>query len=138
MTVACEKSVLKRSAFSKCRLPVMPSFAALRFDSSTMSGLYSMPRRARAALRRGDHRAAVAGAEIDHVVLRRHFRHVEHLVDERLRRRHPDDVLAGLADLGSKVVPDWVVCAIEHALAAMMSDASAASRTYLNAVIRFS
>src|SRR3954469_19895121 len=39
---------------------------------------------------------------------------------------------------GSKLVPDWVgVCAIEHALAAMMSDASAASRTYLNAVIGF-
>ena len=40
--------------------------------------------------------------------------------------------------VGSKLVPDWVVCAIEHALAAMISDASAASRTYLNAVIRFS
>ena len=38
--------------------------------------------------------------EIDQVVLRRDLRHVEHLVDERLRRRHPDDVLAGLADLG--------------------------------------
>src|SRR5919204_914741 len=54
--------------------------------------------RARAALRRRDHRAAVARAEIDDIVLWRDARHVEHLVDHRLRRRHPDDVLAGLAD----------------------------------------
>src|SRR6266404_3213300 len=56
--------------------------------------------RVRAALCRGDHRAAVARAEIDDVVLRRHAREVEHLVDHRLRRRHPHDVLARLADFG--------------------------------------
>ena len=55
-----------------------------------------------AALGRRDDVAAVAGAQIDHVVGRRQLRHVEHLLDERRRRRHPDDVLAGLADGGSK------------------------------------
>ena len=59
-----------------------------------------MPWARSAALGGGDHRAAVAGAEVDDVVLRRDLGHVEHLVDERLRRRHPDDVLAGLTDLG--------------------------------------
>ena len=65
-----------------------------------MSGLYSMPSARSAALGRGDHGAAVTRSEIHHEVLRRDLGHVEHLVDERLRRRHPDDVLASLADLG--------------------------------------
>jgi hypothetical protein len=54
--------------------------------------------RARAALRRGDDGAAVARAEVHVEVLRRELRHVEHLVHQRLRRRHPDDVLAFLSD----------------------------------------
>jgi hypothetical protein len=52
-----------------------------------------------AALRGGDDRAAVARTEVDEEVLRRELRHVEHLVDEGLRRRHPHDVLPGLSDL---------------------------------------
>ncbi|MNC92218.1 hypothetical protein D3C83_86040 [compost metagenome] len=43
MTVACEKSLSKRSAFANVAFAVTPSFAAARLDSSTMSGLYSMP-----------------------------------------------------------------------------------------------
>ena len=64
-----------------------------------MSGLYSMPRRASAALRRGDDGAAVARTEVHQEVLRCELRQIEHLVDQGLRRRHPHDVLAGLADL---------------------------------------
>ena len=53
MTCAFEKSVSKRSAFTNVALSVTPASAALRFDSSTMSGLYSMPdRAARRAWRR--------------------------------------------------------------------------------------
>jgi hypothetical protein len=54
---------------------------------------------ARAAFCGGDDGAAVAGAEVDDVVLGRHLGHVEHLVDEGLRRGHPDDVFPFLADL---------------------------------------
>ena len=104
MTVAFEKSVSKRSAFMNVALSVTPSLAAFFFDSSTMSGLYSMPIARRAALGGGDHRAAVARAEVHQEVLRRDLGHVEHLVDQRLRRRHPDDVLAGLADLGFELL----------------------------------
>ena len=43
MTVAFEKSVSKRSAFTNAALAVTFSLAAFFFDSSTMSGLYSMP-----------------------------------------------------------------------------------------------
>src|SRR5262249_38355665 len=43
---------------------------------------------------------AVARAEVDDVVLRRGLRHAQHLVDEFVGRRHPDDVLAALAYLG--------------------------------------
>ena len=42
-TVACEKSVLNRSAFTKVALSVTPSLAALAFESSTIFGLYSTP-----------------------------------------------------------------------------------------------
>ena len=51
-------------------------------------------------LRSGDDRAAIAGAEIDHVVFRRHLGHLQHFVDQCLRRRYPDDVFTGLAYLG--------------------------------------
>ena len=54
-------------------------------------------RPSRPAWRRVMTRDAVARAEVDHVVLRGDLRQVQHLVDGRLRRRHPDDVLAGLA-----------------------------------------
>src|SRR6267142_1913532 len=53
---------------------------------------------AHAAFGSGDDRAPVARAQVDHVIARRHFRHVEHFVDQRLRRGHPDDVLSRLAD----------------------------------------
>jgi hypothetical protein len=42
-TVALEKSLAKMSAFTNVALPVTPAAAAFRFDSSTMSGLNSMP-----------------------------------------------------------------------------------------------
>jgi hypothetical protein len=47
----------------------------------------------------GDYGASIAGTEVDQVIFRRHLRHLEHLVDERLWGWDPDDVLAGLADL---------------------------------------
>ena len=56
--------------------------------------------RARAALGGGDDVAPVARAEVHDEVLRRHRRHVEHLLDQRRRGRHPDHVLAGLSDIG--------------------------------------
>ena len=80
-------------------LSVTPAAAAFFFESSTMSGLYSIPIARDAALGRGDHRPAVAGPEIHDEVGGRDLRHVEHLVHQRLRRRYPDDVLAALADL---------------------------------------
>ena len=64
-----------------------------------MSGLYSMPYGAGAALGGGDHGAAVARSEVIHDVGLRDLGHVEHLVDHGLRRGHPHHVLAGLADL---------------------------------------
>ena len=42
-TLASEKSVLNRSALTNVALPATPAFSAFRRDSSTMSGLYSMP-----------------------------------------------------------------------------------------------
>jgi hypothetical protein len=54
----------------------------------------------RPALGRGDHHAAVARAEVVDDVVRRDLRHRQHALDERLRRGHPDDVLAGLPLLG--------------------------------------
>src|SRR5215475_8932827 len=97
ITVASEKSLSNRSAFTKVALSLTPSLAALRFDSSTISGLYSMPRFG-AALRGGDYRAPVAGAKIDHVIFGCHFRHVEHLVDQRLGCWHPHHIFPFLAD----------------------------------------
>ena len=43
ITVAFEKSVSNRSAFTNCARSLTPSFVALRLESSTMSGLYSTP-----------------------------------------------------------------------------------------------
>jgi hypothetical protein len=43
-TSALEKSVTKMSACSKLALSLTPSFAAAAFESSTIFGLYSMPR----------------------------------------------------------------------------------------------
>ena len=68
---------------------------ALRRLVSTRSGLYSMPRERRAEpLRRGDHDLAVARAEVDDEIVRRHAREEQHPVDRGVGRRHPDDVLA--------------------------------------------
>ena len=43
MTSAFEKSVSNRSAFTNVARSLTPASAAFFFDSSTMSGLYSMP-----------------------------------------------------------------------------------------------
>src|SRR5579859_4154246 len=43
MTVALERSVSKRSAFMNAALSPTPACMALRLESSTMSGLYSIP-----------------------------------------------------------------------------------------------
>ena len=56
--------------------------------------------RARAAPGGGDHVAAVAGAEVDHVVLPSDARHVEHLLDQGVGGGYPDHVLARLSDVG--------------------------------------
>src|ERR1043166_2812890 len=98
ITVALEKSLSYKSALVNVALSVTPAEAALRLDSSTISGLYSIPR-ARAALRRCDHRTPIARAQIDDVILGRDLGHVEHLVDQCLRGRHPYDVFACLADV---------------------------------------
>ena len=76
----CRPRTCRPARNSLC--PATPASAALRFDSSTMSGLYSTPSAVRAALRRGDDVAAVARAEVHDVVLRRDFRDVEHLLDQ--------------------------------------------------------
>ena len=52
-----------------------------------------------AAFGRGDDDDAVARPEIHDEILRCYFGHIEHGVDQRLRCWHPDDILAGLADL---------------------------------------
>ena len=56
-----------------------------------------MPKRFGAALCGGNHRAAIARAEIDHVIFGRDFCHIEHFVHHRLRARHPHHILAFLA-----------------------------------------
>jgi hypothetical protein len=60
--------------------------------------------RLHAALRRRDHRDAVARAEIDHEVVGLKPRHVEHVLDECGLRRQPDDVLALLHEFGPVAV----------------------------------
>ena len=100
MTVAFEKSVSKRSALMNVALA--GGALGLRRSSSTARPCPGCTRcrRGGAALGGGDHGAPIARPEVHDDVLRRHLGHVEHLVDERLRRRHPDDVLARLSDLG--------------------------------------
>ena len=63
--------------------------------------------RTSATLRRGDDDAAVAGAEVDHVILRRYLRQVQHLFGERLRRRQPNHILAVLALFWLIFVARW-------------------------------
>ena len=50
-------------------------------------------------LGRGQHDAPVARAQVDHEILRRDVRHIEHFLDHGFRRRYPDDIFAFLADL---------------------------------------
>src|SRR5207247_6795586 len=52
----------------------------------------------------GDCDLAVAGAQIDHIVLRLRLRHVQHAFDDLVRRRDPYHVLALLADVGFEVL----------------------------------
>jgi hypothetical protein len=51
-------------------------------------------------LRCGDGDPAVAGAQVEHEVLRRHLRHREHGEDDGVERRHPRDVLPGASPRG--------------------------------------
>ena len=55
---------------------------------------------ARAALGRGDDVAAIAGAEIDHVVLGRDCGDIEHFLHHGLGITDPDDIFTELARLG--------------------------------------
>ena len=100
MTDAFEMSASYMSPRSNRARSPTPAAVALRRDSSTMSGLYSTPsaRAPRLAapitLRPSpDPRSITKSSGA-------HLGHVEHLLDQRLRRRHPDDVLARLADFG--------------------------------------
>ena len=99
ITVAFEKSVSNRSAFMKLRLLADAFLGGVALRQLDHVGVVFDALRRGAALGRGDDGAAIAGAEVVHGVGRRDLGHVEHLVDQRLRRRHPDHVLAGLTDL---------------------------------------
>ena len=73
-------------------------------------GVVLDPHGGRAALRGGDNGAAVARPEVHDEVLRRHLGHVEHLVHERLRCRHPHHVLARLSDFRFKRLLRRLLC----------------------------
>ena len=97
-TLACEMSA---SYMSPCTnfarsATLRPRRGGARLDQLLLP---FHAKRARPALRCGDDVAAVARAEVHHEVLGTDLRHVEHLVDQRGRRRHPDHVLARLADV---------------------------------------
>src|SRR5882724_4643872 len=89
-TVACLKSASNMSPWTKVARSATPAAAAFFRASSTISG-------PRAALRGRDHYPPVARAEVDDEVARRDGSEIEHLLDQRARRRHPHDILAGLA-----------------------------------------
>src|SRR5882762_9499450 len=97
-TVAWVKSVVKISPCTICALPPTPAACALRWASAAMSGLYSTPRE------RAPNFFAIAAAQIDHVVLGLGLRHVEHALDDLVRRRHPHHVLALLAYVGFEIL----------------------------------
>ena len=97
-TCAFEKSVSKMSALTNVALSATPAAVGVALRQLHHVGVVFDALRAEPALGGGDHRAAVAGAEVHEVVLRRHLRHVEHLLDQRLRRGHPHHVLARLSD----------------------------------------
>ena len=94
---------LEHVALDERRFVADAFFAAVRLDNSTIAGLNSKPTARAPRLAAAMMLPPVAGAEIDDVVLRRDARHVQHPLDQRLRRRHPHDVLAGLADLGPEL-----------------------------------
>ena len=98
ITVAFEKSVSNRSASTKVALVARRRPFGVPLGELDHVGVVLDARGAGAALGCGDDRAAVAGAEIDQEVAGHDLGHVEHLVDQRLRRRYPDHVLAGLTD----------------------------------------
>ena len=98
ITVALEKSVANRSACVKVASSLTPASFGVAPRQLDHVGIVLDADRAGAALRRGDDGAAVAGAEIHQQVGGPDLREVEHAVDQRLRGRDPDHVLAGLAD----------------------------------------
>jgi len=102
-TVACEKSVSNRSAFFELGAVLDAGTASVSHRQLDHGRVVLDAGRPGAALSGGDHGPTVARAEIDDVVGARDLSHVEHLVDERVRRRHPDNVLARLSDLGLEV-----------------------------------
>ena len=95
-TVASEKSVLKMSPRTKRVRRLTPASARLALRELDQAAVVLDAARAGAALRGRDHQDAVAGTEVDEPILRREPRQVEHLLDQRRRRRHPLDVLARL------------------------------------------
>ena len=81
-------------------VPATPAFCAFSLACFTMSGLYSMP-----IARAPNFRAAMI-AILPSPAPRSHTKSfgvtcamVKHALDHVVGRRHPDDVLAGLADL---------------------------------------
>ena len=100
ITVAFEKSVSNRSAFTNVARAGDAFLLGVALRELDHVRVVLDAEGARAALGGGDHGAAVARAEVHDEVGRRHLGHVEHLVDQGLRRRHPDDVLAFLPDRG--------------------------------------
>ena len=96
----CRPRTCRPARTAPCRPRRLPSRASR--DNATMSGLYSTPCAAGAELRRRDDVAAIAGAEIDHVVGGRDLRDLHHLVDHLRWRGHPHDIFSGLAAAGNE------------------------------------
>jgi hypothetical protein len=98
MTFAFEMSAWKRSPSWNVARAVTPAVSALRRQLDHLRVELDADR-PRAALGGRDDGTPVARPEVHVEVLWRELRHVKHLVDKRLRRRDPHDVLAGLSDL---------------------------------------
>ena len=98
ITVAFEMSASYMSPCTKAALSATPFSRAACCRDLDQLRVELHAKGARAAVRGGDDVAAVAGPQVDDVVVLRHLRQIEHRLDELRRRRHPDHVLAGLAD----------------------------------------
>ncbi len=92
-------------ALGDLRLAQNPGRLRIALGKRDHVGVVFDPERAGAEFFRcGDCDLAVAGAQIDHIVLRLRLRHVQHAFDDLVRRRHPYHVLALLADVGLEVL----------------------------------